>query len=530
MENQTSMDDQFLKNIHQHIEDNLGNEYFSVEDLAKNAGICRSMLHRKLIKLIGKSASDLITETRLAHAKALLEKDVATASEIAYQVGYKSPSYFNKVFKKHYHVSPGIVRKGIEAHSDLKISTPIQKRKPSSPARSTKTNQKIIIYTLLLIMLSLLIYIFLSPINPSDKSIAVLPLHNLTGHPENDYFVDGMHDALIGELGQIASLRVISRTSTLHYRDSEMLLQDIVRELGVNSIVEGSVIISGDSLRMLVQLIDVFPREQHLLVNEYRDVLPNVLTIQSAAAKDIAQNIKIKLTKKEKRQLERSRTINPEIYKAYLRGMYYLNQGTIESFETGINYLHEAIDKDPGDPFAYAGLALGYTTIGHGQLDSKEAFLRARAAANKAIKLDPTSDEAHTALSILYLYNTWDWALAKESFEKALDKNPNNEIAHAHFAWYYILFNDMKKSLFHAKKAVMIEPFSAAYSSWLAALYYHNKEYDQAEQWANKALNLKKEAPYGNLILGWLSLKRNNTGKQLNTMKNCLPKVIIGKY
>ena len=113
MENQTSMDDLFLKKIHQHIEDNLGNENFSVEDLAKNAGLSRSMIHRKLIKLTGKSASDLITETRLTYAKALLEKDVATASEIAYQVGFKSPSYFNKVFKKHYNVSPGNVRKGV---------------------------------------------------------------------------------------------------------------------------------------------------------------------------------------------------------------------------------------------------------------------------------------------------------------------------------------------------------------------------------------------------------------------------------
>ena len=505
MENQTSMDDQFLRNIHQHIENNLDNENFSVEILAENAGLSRSMLHRKLIKLTGKSAGDLITETRLTHAKALLEKDVATASEIAYQVGFKSPSYFNKVFKKHYNVSPGNVRKGVTTYTNKNIE---QEIKSSSPAPRYKLKQKIIIYSVAFVITGLAAYTFLAQFRSDEKSIAVLPLHNLTGQPDNDYFVDGMHDALIGELGQISSLRVISRTSTLRYRDSDMLLKDIAKELGVESIVEGSVVCSGDSLRMLVQLIDVFPRERHLLANEYHDVIPNVLTIQSSAAKDIAQKINVKLTKDEVLLLEKSRTIDPDIYKAYLRGMYYLNQGTDSSFLKGINYLHEAIEKDPGDPFAYAGLALGYMTIGHGQLDSEEAFLRAKSAANKAIKLDPTIDEAHTALSILYLYNTWDWSLAKEAFEKALHNNPNNEIAHAHFAWYHILFNDMEKSIFHAKKAVMIEPLSASYNSWLAALYYHNKEYDNAEKWAKKALDLKKEVPYGNMILGWICLQK----------------------
>ena len=290
-------------------------------------------------------------------------------------------------------------------------------------------------------------------LRPDERSIAVLPLHNLTGQVENNYFVDGMHDALIGELGQIGSLRVISRTSTLRYRDSNILLKDIAHELGVNTIVEGSIIGAGDSLRILIQLIDVYPKERHIFANEYPDGMHNVLTVQSSAVKDIAKKINVKLSKNEEQRLAKQRTVNPETYKAYLRGMYYLNQGTEESFEKGINYLQEAIDKDPGDPYAYAGLAVGYAMVGHGQLNSEEAFLRATSAAKKAIKLDPTIDEAYTALSILYLYDVWDWSLTKEAFENALANNPNNEIAHAHFAWYYVLFRGYGKIDLPCKKS-----------------------------------------------------------------------------
>ncbi|MGZ2368449.1 helix-turn-helix domain-containing protein [Ancylomarina sp. YFZ004] len=507
MENRSSLCDQFLKKIHQNIEDNLGDENFSVSNLAENVGLSRSMLHRKLIKLTGKSASDLIKETRLIRAKELLENDVATVSEIAYQVGFRSPSYFNKVFKKCYKVSPGDVRKGIAVHAEEQLVDTEQNKIYYLGFKFLKSRKfgLVLILTLTLVVVGLYV---LEAIHANETSIAVLPLHNLTGQAENDYFVDGMHDALIGELGQFASLRVISRTSTLRYREHNMLLKDIAEELGVNCIVEGSVFGVDDSIRILIQLMEVFPKERHMLANEYRDGISNVLAVQSSAVKDIAQKINIELSAKEEQRLTNSRTVNPETYKAYLRGMHYLNQGTKESFEKGINYLQQAIDRDPGDPFAYAGLAVGYALVGHGQLDSNDAFLRAMSAANKAIKLDPTIDEAYSALSILYLYQVWDWYKAKNAFENAIANNPNSAIAHAHFAWYYILFDDFKKSIYHAKKAVMLEPFSASYTAWLALLYYHNKEYDKAEIWARKALDLKDDVPYGNLTLGWVFLQK----------------------
>ncbi len=511
------MDDQFLKIANQIIEDNMDSENFSVEDLAQKIGLSRSMLHRKLIRLTGKSASDLITIKRLIKAKELLENDVATTSEIAYKVGFSDPSYFNKVFKKYYKVSPGDVRKKGLPGLDHLLTGRKQKILGLPESKAYKLLVKAAIIFLILVIAGGVIYYLVNIKRPSEKSLAVLPIYNLTGHPENAYFVDGMHDALIGELGQIKSLRVISRTSTLRYRNSEMLLKDIASELGVNTIVEGSIFCSGDSLCFLIQLIDVFPKERHILANEYRDGMHNVLTVQSSAVKDIAQNIRIKLSKDEEQRITKTRKVNPETYRDYLRGLYYFNQGTYESFETGISYMKKAIKRDPGEPLAHAGLALGYALMGHGLIESPEAFRTAEAAANKALKIDPTLDEAFIALAMLNTYNFWNWPVAKEAFENALARNPNNEIAHAHYAWYYVLFGDKEKSLYHARMATILEPLSPSYYSWYGWLCVYFKEFEQAEIAARKALELMENHPYGNVVLGWTYLQKKQYQKAIET-------------
>ena len=509
------MQDQFLAIINQSIEANLDNENFSVEDLARSAGLSRSMLHRKLIKLTGQSASELITRKRLVKARELLENDVATASEIAYRVGFNSPSYFNTVFKKYYKISPGSVRKTLESDPDYFRAFEKSEIQEMGKDRRRKIQIRAFIIAIITGFIIGGTISLMKMSKQSEKSLAVLPLHNLTGQEENVYFVDGIHDALIGELGQIGSLRVISRTSTLRYRNTDLLLEDIAKELNVNTIVEGSVIGAGDSLKLLIQLIDVFPKERHLLAREYHEAMPKVLTVQTAVAKDIAQKIRIKLTEDEELLLGEKREVDPETYKAYLRGMYYLNQGTPEAFEEGIKYFYEAIERDPGDPFAYAAMALGYAHIGHGQVDYREAFNRLESAAAKALKLDPESDEAHTALAIHHLYNKWDWPFIEESFETALRKNPNNEIAHAHYAWYWVMFNNMEKSLYHSTQAIQMEPFSASYTSWHALLMWYNHDYDKAEYWAKRSLELKEDSPYGNLVLCWIYIKTKQFDKAL---------------
>ncbi len=509
MELKNSSDKVFLERVRQDIEDNIGNENYSVESLAEAVGLSRSMLHRKLVKIKGVTASDMIMDARLSCAKKMLEQDQATVAEIAYKVGFNSPSYFNKVYKKYFNISPGEVRKTGAAQLGNELIEQEQKKTLSQASRISYSILGVVLIVITMAFVSYAAYLLWGDKEGREMSVAVLPLNNMTGIEDSDYFVDGMHDALIGELGKISSIRVISRTSTLRYRNSKKYLKVIAKELGVDCIVEGSVVCLGDSLCILIQVIEVFPEERHLLVNQYNDLMPNALIVQSAMAHDIVANINVGLSNNEKEILSAYRPVHPETYKSYLRGMYYLNQGTKESFEKGIQQLRLAIDNDPGDPFAYAGMALGYAIMGHGQLKSEEAFLMAVASAEKAIKLDPDIQEAHCALSILHLYKSWDWALAKDAFENTLRTNPNNAIAHAHFAWYYILFDNKEKSLHHAYKATLLEPFSASYHSWLGLLYLYFGEYDKAEESARKALELQENIPYGNFAMSRLYLRKN---------------------
>ena len=515
MDKLTSSDNQFLTLVSQIIDENLGNEHFSVEDLARSAGLSRSMLHRKLKKLTGKSAGDFITIIRLRRARELLENDTGTVSEISYQVGFTDPSYFTKVFKKHYTVLPGDIRKKTKAgklqpDAPLFLPASVQRR-----AIASRILKRALIILLICSVPIVGIYYYSIYRGPGEKSIAVLPLQNFTGDPESAYLVDGMHDALIGGLGRIESLRVISRTSTLRYRDSNELMKNIANELGVNTLVEGSVMGSEDSLKLLIQVIKVFPKEHHVMVGEYQDEISNALNIQRSAVRDIAKNIGIRLSDEDEQLLTKTRTVDPETYKYYLLGMYYLNQGNPESFKRGIAFMLKAIELDPGEPLAYAGLALGYAIQGHGLVTTEGSFRKATEAAERALRIDPNLDEAYTALALINSYQDWDWPKAKEDFMKALANNPNNSVAHEHLSFNYLIFNEKEKAFHHANRAATLEPFSAGYQVALSWYHYYYGDYEQAEIFARKALELQEFSPYGNLILGWILVEKEQCQEAL---------------
>lgn len=514
MELQPTEKEQFLNTIKKIVLSNIDNENFSVEELARESGLSRSMLNRKLQKLTGTSPKEYITGIRLEKARELLGNELATVSEVAYQVGFKDPSYFIKVFKKHYNLSPGNAKK---TYTDNQTPPSSEQQKGSSGLKDYSSFPRSLVFLLIILLVASGIFYIIRTNNPPETSLAVLPLHNLTGQAENDYFIDGIQDELIGELGRIKSIRVISRTSTLGYRNTGMLLPDIAKELGVNTIVEGSVYCLGDSLCLVIQLLDVVPKERHLLVNEYRDEIQNVLKVRNTAVKDIAQNINIKLTKDQKQLLTEPIQVDPETYKDYLRGLYNLNQGTFDAYQTGISYLQNALKKNPGDPFANGSLAMGYAMLGHGLINSKDAFKAAENAAEKALKIDPNQDDAHTALAMLYLYNFWDLPKSHEAFENALACNPNKVTAHEHYAWYHVLFNNKEKTLYHARTATVIEPLSPTLFGYLGWLNFYFEEYDEAEIAARKALELMENHPYGNVVLGWIYLHQKQYQKAIET-------------
>ena len=333
------------------------------------------------------------------------------------------------------------------------------------------------------------------------NSIAVLPLNNLTGDPEQDYFVDGMHETLTAVMAQIGALRVISRTSTDVYRAVARPLPEIARELRVAHIIEGSVLRSGDRVQITLQLIDA-ETDEHIWAENYERDLKDILTLQSEVARTVAERIRVKLTLDEEQRLADTREVNPETYRAYLRGIYYLNQFTPEGFAKGLAYLHEAVASDPGDPLAYAALARGYSLIGHSASPPPDAWARAKDSATKAALLDPELPEAHTALAEIRLYYDWDWAAAKESFERAIELNPSQDWAHAHYGWYFQLTGDADRAIEEMKKAQEIGPLMPLWTVWLAWMYWGENELDKALAEVQKAVDLDPDFPWGKHVLG----------------------------
>ena len=333
------------------------------------------------------------------------------------------------------------------------------------------------------------------------NSIAVLPLNNLTGDPGQDYFVDGMHETLTAVMAQISALRVISRTSTDLYRAVARPLPEIARELGVAHIVEGSVLRSGDRVQITLQLIDG-ETDEHIWAENYERDLEDILTLQSEVARTIAERIQVKLTLEEDRRLANTREVNPETYRAYLRGIYHLNQFTPEGFAKGLAFLHEAVASDPGDPLAYAALSRGYSLIGHSATPPPDAWARAKESATKAALLDPQLPEAHTALAEVSLYYDWDWTAAKESFERAIELNPSQDWAHAHYGWYFQLTGDADRGIEEMKKAQEIGPLMPLWSAWLAWLYWGEGELDMALAEAQKAITLNPDFEWSLHVLG----------------------------
>lgn len=324
---------------------------------------------------------------------------------------------------------------------------------------------------------------------PKYRSLAVLPLANLTGDPEQEYFADGVTDTLINGVAQIGSLKVISRTSVVRYKNTNKPLREIAAELGVDAILEGSMQRAGDNLRVTLQLVDA-ATDRNIWADDYDYGIADVLRVQSEAVQGVAKELNALLTPEQQTRLSSPRKVNPQVYEAYLRGIYHITQYTEENIDLGLKYLHEAVDIDPAEPLAYAGLAEGYVTIGHAPSPPPETFPRAKAAAEKALALDPTMVEAVSALADVALYYEWDWDKAERLFKQAMELNPSLAMIHYHWAWQLALFNRLDEAIAEHKRARDLDPLRPVHTAWLGGLYNYAGRYDEAIEEAQKALEL----------------------------------------
>lgn len=332
-------------------------------------------------------------------------------------------------------------------------------------------------------------------------SVALLPLESITSDAEQEWFTDGMTDALITDLAKISGLRVISRTSAMKYKGTDKVPPEIAAELGVEYVIEGSVVKMGDQIKVSIRLINA-PNDEYLWAEEYERRFSDVLMLQGEIAQSIASQIQVTLTPQEEQLLAVSRSVNAETHELYLKGMYHLNKFTPEGIEKGMNYLHEAVEKDPEEPLAHAGLALGYDILAHTPSPPPDAIPQGRAAALKALELDDTLAEVHLALAMIKIYADWDRDGAKQSYQRALELNPSLALAHAHYAWALLIEGQVDEALEELYKAQALDPLEPIYPSWQAGVFNWSGDHDQAIEEALKALELVPDFPVGLANLG----------------------------
>jgi TolB-like protein/DNA-binding winged helix-turn-helix (wHTH) protein/Tfp pilus assembly protein PilF len=324
--------------------------------------------------------------------------------------------------------------------------------------------------------------------NPRIQALAVLPLENLSGDPTQDYFADGMTDELITSLGRIGALRVISRTSVMQYKSTKKPLPEIARELGVDAIVDGTVLRSGNRVRITANLLHA-PTDRHLWAESYERDLRDVLALQNEVADAIAREIKLKLTPQEQARLVRTRPINPEAHELYLKGSEVIWQGGDPNKSR--EYFQQAVQKDPNFAPAYVGIARTYWVLGASDvLPAVEAFAQQKAFARKALELDDSLDSAHLAVADALFFGDWDWPGAEREFKRTLEANPNSEDAHAMYSRYLAALDRREEAITEAKRALEVNPVGSWSTVGLGMAYYFGRNYDEAMSQLQKALKL----------------------------------------
>lgn len=340
------------------------------------------------------------------------------------------------------------------------------------------------------------------------RSIAVLPLVNLSGDSEQEYFTDGMTDELITSIAKATPLQVISRTSVMRYKSTPKSLSDIARELGVEGIVEGTVLRSGSRVRVTVQLIDA-RSDKHLWAEAYERDLQDIFALQSDIADAVSRQVATTLAAQVSSNVKR-RPIPPEAYEAYLKGRYYLNKRRPDDLKKSQEYFQEAIEKDPTYAAAYAGLADSYQVLGSwegGILAPKEAFPKAVAAYEKALGIDSTLSDAHSSLGYAKLYYYWDWAGAEKEFKRAIELNPNSENAHHWYSHYLLSMGRTKESLAESKRGIQLAPFDPLLNVHLVWHYTFSRQYSLAVQQSHTVLTMDLP-PYGAYLFGGWALEQ----------------------
>uniref|UniRef100_UPI00321663BF helix-turn-helix domain-containing protein n=1 Tax=uncultured Draconibacterium sp. TaxID=1573823 RepID=UPI00321663BF len=508
------MPEVFLNKIKQIVLENIGDEKFGVSELAAQLGLSRSQVLRKVKTASGISANQFIRNIRLEEATRLLQNDELTASEIAYKVGFSSPSYFNKCFHDKYGFTPGDYKKNGNFGDPTNVDEPPLK---------TKAKYLIPVLAGFVLIISLSVYLIRDRFvttgqsEPEEIAIAVLPFLDLSEMNNKSHLALGLTDNLITELSKMKGFRVTSRGSVMIFRDSVRVYSEIAEFLGVDLLLEGSILSEDDSMLVNVQLINPFPQEEHIWANQYFQRSTRILQVVSELSDNIANEI-LNATLADKP--DELPEVNTLAYESYQKGrLLWMTQDIRkDKLEDAINYLSTSISMDPDFAPAYLTLAECYMALDRLEYEhTKEKIYRtnARKSIDKALDLDPNLAAAYTTKANLVGKLDWDWEQMKQCAEKALELQPSNSDAHLVLSNYYTVKGDYKKVISEALTARSLDPLNARTLSFLAERYYIVGAYDKAIETYNEVLALFPTFGFAMHGLGYVYLQKGQPEKSI---------------
>ncbi len=504
MQDFRNVENEFITGIKRVVEDNISNDKFGVSELANEIGMSRSNLLRKVQKLTNLSVSQFIRQIRLEHAMGILKQSSVNVSEVAYQVGFSSTSYFIKCFREHYGYPPGEV--GKKEQEEIKTAGI---KKPGTPI-------KLVILIFVIIIFGIVYFVIIQPYIVKRQqvrtSIAVLPFRNDSNDSTNVYVINGLMEAVLSNLQKIEDVNVISRTSVEKYRNTEKSIREIRKELNVYYIIEGSGQKIGDEILLNIQLIDA-EKDSQLWAEQYRQETKDIFQLQIDVAKNIAEEIKVIITPEEEERINKIPTNNLVAYDYYLKGLDFYNKAGGD-LTYAIEYYKKAIEHDPEFAHPYAGIAMCYYYIDLVQIDN--AYTDSIAIyADKALSLDPELTQSLTAKALSFLIKG-EQQQAIPYFEKALEYNPNSAETLNFLSEFYTNINpNTSKYLEYALKGIQLD-ITSHDSTMVSYIYLHVSNafiqsgfVKEAESYINKSLDYNPENIFSHYVKAYILFAKN---------------------
>ncbi len=485
-------DELFLGKLRAIVEANLSNEKFDVEELAREAHLSRSAIHRRLRSLGKTNASHFIREIRLQKAREMLREGSQTASEVAYKSGFGSPAYFSKCYHEYYGYPPGEEKKRQGTNDNDKLPGKEDNADKVRAGSISSPSGKRLLIILPILAVAVASFFVVGSLNhdrkPDDLSIIVLPFKNLSGDPDNQYFADGIMEDILNNLNQVSDLRVISRTTAEHFRDTDLTSEEISRKVNAKNLLEGSVRRQEDMVRVTVQLIDG-RREQHIWSENYDRKLTDMLGLQGEIARQVATRLNALIAEGKSDFQVKLPTRSTEAWDNYLKARFLLHRSndinrldmTGEGLMSSIKYYELAIDEDSTFAEAYAGLASAWYTLSAWGFyrPYRDGIEKAVKNFSKALELDPDCAEAHSLKGTWLAYPEGKFEESKAELERAIELNPDYAAAHQAYAQVLMITGPIELARKHVDIAVELEPYFWVVHNLSAWIYYFEEEHEK---------------------------------------------------